>query len=221
MAARPLVLLKQLREYIRSRGLLATLQRFGSAFLFSREHYVLVYKPMDVDLPRVDARISGRCRAAEITDLPQLVVFSNHYTQDQFREWIEQGGVLFLFDHDGRIVAYRLITREVPPVGAATRIIHLEPTDTWVANTYTLPEFRAGRIGSALTSHVLRVNQALGYKREISLIRLSNEASRKMVGLAGAIEIEEITYTILCGLKFYQRRPANERRYYVGQSTGS
>ncbi|MBI3785717.1 MAG: GNAT family N-acetyltransferase [Deltaproteobacteria bacterium] len=210
--------LKQLRSYLRSRGLAATLARFRTAFLFSREHYVLVYKPMDVEVPRVEARISGCCRLAELSDLPQLDVFSDQYTQEQFREWIEQGGVLFVFDHEGRIIAYRLITRQIPRVGAATKIIRLEATDTWVANTYTLPEFRGGRIGSALTSHVLIANKAAGYKREISLIRLANEASRKMVGLAGAVEIEEITYTVVCGLKLYKRRPAHQRRYYSGEN---
>lgn len=209
--------LSQLRQYLQTRGIRATLRRLFSAFVFTREHYVLVYKPMDVEPPRVEARIPGTMRLARPDDLDGLRVFAHHYTTTQFRRWIEQGGSLYVFEHEGRLIGYRLVNQEVARFGPARDVVRLEPTDTWVVNAYTLPEYRGARIGTALASHILAANRAAGFKREISLIRIDNEASRKMVGLAGAREMQEITYTRVLGIKRYRVRSTNARRYYDGQ----
>ena len=209
-------ILGRLRNYVRSRGPWGTLQRLLRLFVYSREHYVLVYKSMEAEIPRVAARVPGIIRLAVPGDLERLGAFSHHYTVDEFRRWIDRGRCLYVFEHEDRLIGYRLVTREVPRFGAAHEIVRLEPTDTWVVNAYTLPEYRGARIGSALASHVLAANRVAGFKREVSLIRIDNEASRKMVGLAGAREMEEIRYTRLLGFKKVRVRSTHARRYYGG-----
>lgn len=207
--------LAAVRGYLRTRGLRATMRRLFR-LAFARESYVLVYKLMDGDLPHVSPRIPGTIRVAKPGDLPGLRVFSHHYTDQQFLRWIKQGDCLFVFEQEKRILAYRLVTRELPRFGVARGRVHLEPSDTFVTNAYTLAAFRGARLGSALASYVLRFNQARGLRREISLIRVDNEASRKMVGLAGAVEVEEIRVMRVLGLAWYRVRRADGRRYYVG-----
>jgi GNAT superfamily N-acetyltransferase len=206
----------EVAAYVRTRGWRAALERALRAFVYARERWVLTYKPMDADVPVVEARVPGSIRLARPDDVPALRVFSHHYTDEQFRRWVEPGDRLWVFEQDGRLLGYRLVTRELPRLGAARRL-RLEPTDTFVTNAYTLEPFRGARIGAALTSHVLRANRARGFRREISLIRLDNEASRKMVGLAGAREIEEITLTRVLGVTWVRTRPAGARRYYTGR----
>jgi GNAT superfamily N-acetyltransferase len=208
--------LAQFTAYVRSRGVRATLRRLFRAVVFSREHYVLTYKPMDCEPPQVAARIPGAIRLADLRDLERLSIFAHHYTTEQFRHFIEQGRSLYVFDHEGQLLGYRLVNREIPRIGAARGLIRLEPTDTWVVNAYTVPAYRGARIGSALASYILAENRAAGFRREISLIRIDNEASRKMVGLAGAREMEEVTFTRLLGFTRYRIRSANARRYYEG-----
>ncbi len=204
------------REYVKSRGLRATLQRLWQLLVYSREHYVLVYKSMEAEIPHVVARVAGTIRLAAPADLDRLAAFSHHYTGEQFRRWIDQGRCLYVFEYEHRLLGYRLVTREVPRFGAAHDVVRLEPTDTWVVNAYTVPEYRGARIGAALASHVLAANRAAGFKREVSLIRVDNEASRKMVGLAGAQEMAEIRYTRLLGFKRVRARSTHARRYYGG-----
>ncbi len=216
MTAQPTAVgpLRQLVDYVRTRGVWATLRRLFTQFVFTREHYVLTYKPMDGEIPLVTARVPGTIRLARLDDLERLRVFAHHYTDEQFRRWIEAGPYLYVFEHERKLIGYRLITRELPRVGVARRVVRLEATDTWVVNAYTLEPYRAARIGSALASHILRENQQAGFRREVSLIRIDNVASRKMVGLAGAREMQEITYTRILGFARYQVRSAEERRYY-------
>ncbi|HXQ21013.1 MAG TPA: GNAT family N-acetyltransferase [Candidatus Acidoferrales bacterium] len=198
--------LQLLREYVTSRGVGATSRQLLSMCVYSRRSYVLVCKATDVDVPHISARIPGTIRLAVADDVERLRVFAHRYTGAQFRRWIEQRRGLYVFEHQGRLIAYRLVSRDVPRLSVARKIIRLEPTDTWVVSSYTLPDFRGARIGAALACHSLAENRVAGFKREISLIRADNEAARKMVGLAGGREVEEVTCTRLLGFKRYRRR---------------
>ncbi|MFQ5664915.1 MAG: GNAT family N-acetyltransferase [Candidatus Binatia bacterium] len=206
-----------LREYVKSRGVWGTARRLFTAFVYHREHLVLYYKPMDQEIQRVTAKVAGVMRRATVEDLERLDVFSHHYTQAQFRRWIEKGWA-WVFEHDGKLIAYRVVTQELPRVGAPRDLVQLEPTDVWVVNMYTLPEYQGLRVQAALITHVLAVNQAAGFKREISIGRLDNESSRRTIGLSGGREMEEIISTRLFGITRYRLKKTGARRYYDGQT---
>jgi len=210
--------LTMLRDYVRSRGLRGTLRRLFTAFVFHREHLVLYYKSMEQDVQRVVPKIHGSMRRATLEDLDRLAVFAHHYTAEQFRRWIEQGWA-WVFEHDGKLIAYRVVTRELPAVGAPSELVKLEPTDVWVVNMYTLPEYQGLRVQAALISHVLAENRALGFRREISMGRLDNESSRRTIGLSGGREMQEVIRTRFLGFTRYRFKETNARRYYDGDLT--
>ena len=111
--------LAMLREYVRSRGVWGTIRRLFTAFVFHREHLILYYKSMAEDIARVTPKLPGVMRRATLNDLDAMKVFAHHYTVRQFRRWIEKGWV-WVFEHEGKLIAYRAVTRELPRVGAPT-----------------------------------------------------------------------------------------------------
>jgi GNAT superfamily N-acetyltransferase len=207
-----------LRDYVRSRGLLGTLRRLFTAFVFHREHLVLYYKSMEDEIRRVTAKIPGTMRRATLADLDGLKVFEHHYTAAQFRRWIEREWA-WVFEHDGKLIAYRAVVRELPKVGAPRDLVKLEPTDVWVVNMYTLPEYQGLRVQAALITHVLAENRALGYRREISMGRLDNESSRRTIGLSGGREMQEVLCTRFFGFTRYRFVETGARHYYDGQGS--
>lgn len=211
----------QLWTYVKSRGVRATAQRLFKAFVFSREHLVLYYKSMEDEITLVTPKIAGVMRRARLDDLEGLRVFSHHYTTEQFRRWIENGDGVWVFDHDGKLIAYRVIVRELPRLGAPHDLLTLEPTDVWVVNMYTLPEYQGLRVQAALITHVLAENRRAGFRRELSMGRLDNESSRRTIGISGGREMEEVLCTRVFGYTRYRLVPTGARRYYDGQSTAS
>src|SRR5262249_47811067 len=107
----------QLREYVKSRGVIGTVRRLFTAFVFHREHLVLYYKSMDDEIERVIPKIPGTMRRATVDDLDGLQVFAHHYSREQFARWIERRWV-WVFEHDTKLIAYRVVTRELPRTGA-------------------------------------------------------------------------------------------------------
>jgi GNAT superfamily N-acetyltransferase len=204
-----------LREYVKSRGVMGTLRRLYTAFVFHREHLVLYYKSMDEEIQRVTPKISGTMRRATPADLDGLQVFAHHYSREQFARWIEHGWA-WVFEHEGKLIAYRVVTRELPRTGAPYELVHLEPTDVWVINMYTLPEYQGLRVQAALITHVLAENRAAGFKREISIGRLDNESSRRTIGLSGGREMQEMMRTRILGVTRYRFIDTGKRRYYDG-----
>lgn len=208
--------LSMLRDYVRSRGVWGTLRRLFVVFVFRREHLVLYYKSMDDDIQRVIPKLPGVSRRATMDDLDGLRVFAHHYTRAQFARWIERGWV-WVFEYDKKLIAYRVVSRELPKVGAPHELLKLEPTDVWAVNMYTLPEYQGQRIQAALITHVLAENRALGYRREISMGRLDNESSRRTIGLSGGREMQEVVRTRLLGFTRYRFVETGARHYYDGQ----
>jgi GNAT superfamily N-acetyltransferase len=204
-----------LREYLRSRGVWATLRRLFTAFVYRREHLVLYYKSMEDEIQPVTAKIPGVSRRATLDDLDGLQVFAHHYTRVQFQRWIERGWVS-VFEHDAKLIAYRVVTRELPRVGAPHDLLKLAPTDVWAVNMYTLPEYQGLRVQAALITYVLAENRALGYRREISMGRLDNESSRRTIGLSGGREMQEVLRTRLLGFTRYRFVETGARHYYGG-----
>jgi GNAT superfamily N-acetyltransferase len=214
----PLGALTVLREHLRSRGVWGTLRRLFTAFVFRQEHLVLYYKSMEDEIQRVTAKIPGVTRRATLDDLDGLQVFAHHYTGAQFRRWIEHGWV-WVFEHDTKLIAYRVVTRELPRVGAPHDLLKLEPTDVWAVNMYTLPEYQGMRVQAALITHVLAENRALGYRRELSMGRFDNESSRRTIGLSGGREMQEVLRTRLLGFTRYRFIEAGARHYYDGHAS--
>jgi GNAT superfamily N-acetyltransferase len=201
---------------VRSRGLRATLRRLFEAFVFSRERLIRFCKSMNEEITPVAAKLPGRMRRATLDDLDALGVFSPYQTVDEFRRWIERGDDVWVFEHEGRLIAYRVITRELPRLGAAHDLLELEPTDVWVVNMHTLPEYQGLRVQAALITHALLENRRAGNRRELSMGRLDNESSRRTIGIAGGREMQEISCTRVLGLARYRVVPAGGRRYYSG-----
>jgi GNAT superfamily N-acetyltransferase len=203
------------REYVRSRGVWGTVRRLFTAFVFHREHLILYYKSMEQEITLVTPKIAGVMRRATLNDLDAMAVFAHHYTARQFQYWIERGWA-WVFEHDGKLIAYRVVTQEVPRVGAPHDLVRLEPTDVWVVNMYTLPEYQGLRVQAALITHVLAENRAAGFKREISMGRLDNESSRRTIGISGGREMQEVVCTRMLGWTRYRFCETGARRYYNG-----
>jgi len=158
-------------------------------------------------------------RRARLDDLDALKVFAHHYTTEQFRRWIENDDGVWVFEHERKLIAYRVVVRELPRLGAPHDLLKLEATDVWVVNMYTLPEFQGLRVQAALITHVLAANRKAGFKRELSMGRLDNESSRRTIGISGGREMEEVLCTRLLGKTRYRVLPANARRYYDGRAS--
>jgi len=206
-----------LRDYVRSRGIWGTVKRLFRVFGFQREHLVLYYKSMDEEIQRVIPKIPGIMRRATVDDLEGLKVFAHHYTTAQFQRWIERGWA-WVFEHEGKLIAYRAVTRELPRIGAPRDLVKLEPTDVWVVNMFTLPEYQGLRVQAALITHVLAENRALGFRREISMGRIDNESSRRTIGLSGGREMQEVICTRCLGFTRYRFTDTRARHYYDGHS---
>jgi GNAT superfamily N-acetyltransferase len=208
-----------LREYVKSRGVWGTLRGLFVTFVYHREHLVLYYKSMAEEIQPVTPKISGITRRATAADLDGLQVFTHHHSRAQFARWIDKGWV-WVFEHEGQFIAYRIVTQELPRVGAPHELVRLEPTDVWVVNMYTLPAYQGLRVQAALITHVLAANRAAGFRREISIGRVDNESSRRTIGLSGGREMQEMMRTRFLGFTRYRFVETGARRYYDGQTSG-
>lgn len=93
---------------------------------------------------------------------------------------VEDHDWLFVASHSERIVATRLIGRNVPPHGIMHKVVKLAPGQVWEKEMFCLPEYRGRGIARRLSLFSDRYLAAQGYTQLLGVIAARNVPSLRM-----------------------------------------
>jgi hypothetical protein len=162
---------RQLLHLMRVRGLRRTLRAVVQGYVFSYRRWYIFYRPIQRDPPAPGADFEYRL--ATPADLESLAVFEPNRTRREFREWLENGALIFTAFQNGRPVAFQCFAHQVP-TGPPLSSLSLGPGQLWTVDVQTLPEFRRHHVAQSLRSFRDRLLGPRGIREFVSSVQDDN-----------------------------------------------
>jgi GNAT superfamily N-acetyltransferase len=178
--ARLFELAEDWRYYIRRDGLMRALPVVGlelARLPLRHLSYVLVVRPLNEPLPEVQPKIALQIRPFTQADLVAARTMDRPSEARLCAKRLAEGHLGLLALHGGRPVGYAWGCGEMN-TGLERVPLHLEPGDVLCTDVFTVPEYRAQGVQTALTLARLHLFRGLGYRRAICYIEAGNAPSR-------------------------------------------
>lgn len=169
---------------------------------------VLVYvsltnNPIIISKPRVKVTIR-KATLADIYRFAESMPWKVPSEIQKYSNKLKNGRICFIALDKDKIVSYTWLTFDFDRSLDGSKMgppIRLRPGDIYSYDSYTLPEYRARGIGSALWAKKLEYSRQKGYERIISLVNERNKASRRMNEKAGRRAYEKIKFIKIFGFQ--------------------
>ena len=163
---------RQLLHLVRVRGLRRTLRAILQGYVFSHRRWYIFYRPIQRDPPAPGDDFDYRL--ASLADLESFAAFEPNRHRREFREWLENGALLFAaFAKEGRPVAFQCFAHQVP-TGPPLSSLSLGPGQLWTVDVQTLPEFRRHHVAQWLRHYRDRLLVQRGIREYVSSVQDDN-----------------------------------------------
>lgn len=177
---------------VRVHGLSAVIAFAIETYVFASRQWVIFRA--DLAGPPADPGSDGIVfRPYRPEDAHLLAAFEPYRRATELRNRVAEGFWLDLALDGERPVAFRWARITGPKYGPLARLIHLEPGQIW-PNVFCMPEYRGRGIAKRLGLLMNRRLGALGYREEVSAIRLDNAASIRSTLDQGDEPVRIISY---------------------------
>jgi GNAT superfamily N-acetyltransferase len=168
-------------KHFRRHGALHTLRVLARRCVYGSHEFVITRArlggpPVDEHVGDIAFRMA---READLARLGELDRFGRRGSMA--RAAVEEDGDwLFVGCHADRIVALRLVARDVPPHGVVHKVVKLSPDQVWEKELFCLPEYRGRGIARELSLFSDRALAAQGYTELFGIISVDNTASLRL-----------------------------------------
>lgn len=198
----PISRARRMLHLARVRGARRTLRAVTQAYLFAYRRWYIFYRPVRPAAPQ-PAGAEFEYRLATAADLESFAVFEPNRHRREFREWLDDGALLFAAFKDGRPVAFQCFARAVP-TGAPLDRLTLGPGQIWTVDVQTVPEYRRHHVAADLRAYRDIVLADMGLREYVSSVQDDNlPALRYAYGNPKRLvdRVQLLTYFCLLGFR--------------------
>lgn len=168
----PISRARRLLHLARVRGTRRTLRAVAQAYLFAFRRWYIFYRPIRPAAPQ-PASPEFEYRLATVADLESFAVFEPNRHRREFREWLDEGALLFAAFKDGRPVAFQCFARSVP-TGPPLNRLTLGPGQIWTVDVQTVPEYRRHHVAADLRAYRDIMLSEMGLREYVSSVQDDN-----------------------------------------------
>lgn len=198
----PISRARRLLHLARVRGARRTLRAVTQAYLFAFRRWYIFYRPVRPAAPQpVSAEFEYRLATA--ADIESFAVFEPNRHRREFREWLDDGALLFAAFKDGRPVAFQCFAYSVP-TGPPLDRLTLGPGQIWTVDVQTVPEYRRHHVATDLRAYRDIVLADMGLREYVSSVQDDNlPALRYAYGNPKRLvdRVQLLTYFCLLGFR--------------------
>lgn len=126
------------------------------------------------------------------------------------KERFKLGHLCFGAKTDGKYVHLKWVAFNESYISEIDRTIQISPTEAYLYDSYTLPEYRGLGLTSAVMKKTVRYLSDMGIKKIYAIVRHDNYPMLRVKEKEGARKIGTILYTKILGIKFYKIKAQTE-----------
>jgi hypothetical protein len=165
---------RRLLHLVRVRGLRRTVRAVVQGYLFSHRSWYIFYRTIRPDpAPPPGDSAAFECRLATPADIESFAMFEPNRSRREFRDWLDEGALVFAAFVDGRPVAFQCFSHHVP-TGPPLSSLTLAPGQLWAVDVQTLPEYRRHHAAAALRAYRDRALGGQGIREYVSSVQEDN-----------------------------------------------
>lgn len=181
-------------RYVRRHGPMAAVRSAVNRYVYRSHRLVIIHGPLDG--PPVEDHVGNIVfRCATTSDLGRLAELERYGRGSNLRACVmEDGDWLFVACDGDRVVATRLYSRVLPPYSLVPRVLELEPTQVWMGDLFSLPEYRSQGIGRRLALFADRCMASRGYREMFASIAVNNMPSLRLSSHKGSQPFCYVSY---------------------------
>jgi hypothetical protein len=168
----PISRARRLLHLARVRGARRTARAFAQGYLFAFRRWYIFYRPIRPAAPQ-PAGAEFEYRLATAADLDSFAVFEPNRHRREFREWLDDGALLFAAFKDGRPVAFQCFARSVP-TGPPLNRLTLGSGQIWTVDVQTVPEYRRHHVAADLRAYRDIMLSEMGLREYVSSVQDDN-----------------------------------------------
>lgn len=167
--------IRRLVHLVRVKGIRRIVKVGFESYVFAYSRFILSYKSL-AGVPFPAEENDFHCRLATMDDLERLKVFEPYRWRSEFREWLSNGGWVFIA-LDGEFPIAFNVASIAPFLQPPWSRISLRKHRVWSVDAYTLPSHRRRGAGRALTKYKDGFLATKGFRQSVSFRRASDEAA--------------------------------------------
>jgi len=193
---------RRLVHLARVRGARRTIRAVTQAYVFAFRRWYIFYRPIRPVAPQ-PASSEFEYRLATAADIESFAVFEPNRNRREFREWLDDGALLYAAFANGRPVAFQCFARSVP-TGPPLSSLKLGPGQIWTVDVQTLPEYRRHHVAADLRAYRDIMLAEMGLREYVSSVQDDNlPALRYAYGSPKRLvdRVQLLTYVCVLGFR--------------------
>jgi len=168
---------------------------------------IIAERSLDEPIHQIKPRISVTIRQATSEDLDKFNGIVNGSKLELLKKRFEIGGrVCFIALDKDKLAYFRWVSLEDEYESSSQLTIKLREREAYLFDAYAVPQYRQGRLHTAVTNEALLYLKDKGYEKALVAVFIHNTYARKALASVGFQGKRVVTLLALFGMKFHRWR---------------